>query len=177
MNDEEHAACADLPFEEGERLFFSPSVGGGLRRTSRWPRPDSHADARAVCASCPLVESCLGEALQQDEFTFRVLSPEERAAFGGVREKHHRHKAPALSRDEVWNRVLGSNLPAIRVLSALLDHDRLLLRGDSAHVGVWVAGVGWSADTTKHALPHPIGAVGHVGVLGVVDEHRVNGGS
>lgn len=145
-----NAACASLPFEDAVAMFYPKGDGGLLRRSSRWPLDDSHADARAQCGHCPVLAHCLRDALADDAHTFRALSPEERAAFGGRRQKSVRGREPYLSPSEVLMRIIDSGYDLDAAMEALIVHDRKLdaarteQGGLSAEWGVWAASVGWS---------------------------------
>jgi WhiB family transcriptional regulator, redox-sensing transcriptional regulator len=47
---QEYAACADLPIEQADRIFF-PNVG------------QTGDEARAICATCPVIAKCRSYAL------------------------------------------------------------------------------------------------------------------
>lgn len=154
-SDTEGAACESLPFEEAAALFMPESDGGMLRRTRAFPSPDSHADARAVCARCPIITECLTSAMRHDPWTFRGgLSPEERAAFGGYRDPEvARRREVYLSRPRVWSRVLMSRLPADVMKAALSTWREYLISGDEAalRIGDFTGVGGPSGRATPHA--------------------------
>ena len=62
--------CSLLPAKEADKLFFSED---SVKR---------QAQAKAICATCPMVEACLAQALASDcEFgIFGGLTPAERKA-------------------------------------------------------------------------------------------------
>lgn len=137
------ALCAQLTIEEGQRIFYPLSEKGQLPRTAAWPKPDSHREARRMCPRCPLMAACLEGALEGDECTFRALSPEERAAFGGVRTKAARKREPYLTQREVIGRIVDSGYDLATVLDVLMRWDRR--RHDEQHeVGPWDVQPGWS---------------------------------
>lgn len=140
------ALCARLPIEEGQRIFYPLSEGGQLVRTARWPKPDSHEQARRMCPRCPLMSKCLAEALEHDECTFRVLAPEERAAFGGARTKAARKRAPYLTQQNVLARIQDSGYDVDTVVDILAAWDRARLAG-AVDVGPHDVAPGWS---TQH---------------------------
>ena len=128
----EGAACESIPFEEAAALFMAESESGSMRRTRAFPAPDSHSEARAVCARCPVLSQCLTEALWHDAWTFRGgLSPEERAAFGGYRDPDvARRRGVYLTRPQVWSRVLTSPLSATVMRATLSKWRDYLTSGD-----------------------------------------------
>lgn len=138
--------CAELPLEEGLQLFLPTSDGGLLRRSSRWPKPDSHEDARRYCPRCPVMAWCLDEALEVDGHTFRALSPEERAAFGGRREKAARKRPPYLSIGEVAGRILDSGYDVEAVVAVLADWDQRIVEDPdwARRLGLTMTQAGWS---------------------------------
>lgn len=150
------AACASLPFAEASALFMAEGDGGMLRRTRAFPSPDSHADAREVCARCPILASCLTAAMRHDPWTFRGgMSPEERAAFGGYRDPEvARRREVYLSRPRVWSRVLSSRLPTDVIKAALSRWREYLIDGDEDALRVGdFTGVGGPSDrSTPHAV-------------------------
>lgn len=152
----EGAACAALPFAEAIALFEPTSEGGHMRRTRAVPAPDSHAEAREVCARCPIITECLMAALRHDSWTFRGgLSPEERAAFGGYRDPDvARRRAVYLKRPRVWSRVLMSPLPAEVIKSALTRWREYLTSGEEEglHIGDYAGVGGPSGRWTPHTL-------------------------
>lgn len=135
--------CAQIPLTESVRIFCAESAGGLLQRTTRWPRADSHEEARRMCGRCPALESCLTAAMATDEVTFRGLSPEERAVFGGLRGKAARKRAPYLTVAEVVQRIVESGYDLDAVFGALAAHDAdRCASGDADAEGVITAG--WS---------------------------------
>lgn len=150
------AACAALPFDEATRLFMPRSDGGALGRSRSFPAPDSHADARAVCARCPVISQCLMGGLRHDAWTFRGgLSPEERAAFGGHRDPDvARRRGVYLSRPQVWSRLLFSPVPAETIRAALTRWRRYLHTGDEGPLGIGdFAAVGGAG---QRSTPHEV---------------------
>lgn len=133
VQDTPGAACERLPLDDSTALFFPRPLGGRLARTKPWPAPDSHADARALCAVCPVLEGCLRDALAGDPTTFRGgLSPEERGAVGGCRDDiTARRRPPTVTVEQVWSRVRDSTLDEARVERAVLAHSSRAAR-DSA---------------------------------------------
>lgn len=69
------AACVDSDPE----VFFPEDVGGRSRSGSR--TRDPYAEARAICADCPVTEPCLEEAL---------ADPETPGMWGGTTEGERR---------------------------------------------------------------------------------------
>lgn len=119
--DDTRAACARLPMSEVDELFYLE----GAPSTARWPRRDTHAKARIICASCPLLAECARTSFT-DAYSFRGgMSPEERASFGGVLPSWASDvRRPRFSREEVWSRLEQSPLPREvmwQVLSAQVD--------------------------------------------------------
>lgn len=114
--------CAQMPFEDAVNLFFPTSGGGQLRRTRAWPGKDAHQEARAVCRGCGALASCLEGALEDDAWTFRgAMSAEERAVFGGFRDRDARRRPVYLSAGQVAARLreAGIDLTAVgEVLAA-----------------------------------------------------------
>lgn len=102
---------------------MAPSDGGKMRRDRAYPASDRNAEARAVCAGCPLLEGCLLEALRVDGHTFRGgFSPEERASLGGARDVvQARRREPWMSARQVWSRAFFSRLPQPVLLSAFTE--------------------------------------------------------
>lgn len=124
---EDRAACGTIPLTEATELFFPAAEGGKLAaRTTKWPKPDNHGEPRALCAACPLIGRCLAEALVDDGYTFRVLSAEERAAFGGMRPKAVRIRDVYLTQGQVLNRIVEAGYPLTPVMAALAGHARRL---------------------------------------------------
>lgn len=62
--------CALLPIAEADKLFFSEESA------------KRQAQAKAICATCPMVQACLDHALKNNcEFgIFGGLTPDERKA-------------------------------------------------------------------------------------------------
>lgn len=148
------AACESLPFDEAADLFLPVDDGGSMRRTRAYPAPDSHRDARLVCARCPIIQSCLAEALIADPWTFRGgLSPEERAAFGGHRDPGvARARGVYLTRPQVWSRVVLSGLPVEDITHVLTTWREYLTTGDEAPLGVG----DFTGATGSSRTPHEI---------------------
>lgn len=65
--------CASLPLKEADKLFFSES-------------PKRIAQAKALCAQCPITEKCLQYALDIEvEFgIFGGTTPQERKALANA---------------------------------------------------------------------------------------------
>jgi hypothetical protein len=53
------AKCLEIPLEEVDEIFFNEDEAN----------PEATAKAKAICASCPLVETCLIEALKPNKLT------------------------------------------------------------------------------------------------------------
>lgn len=68
---QEYAACAALPIEEADRIFFPP-VGG------------SSAEAKAICNRCPVIAECRRYTL-----SFR-LADLDSGIFAGMSERDRR---------------------------------------------------------------------------------------
>lgn len=125
------AECEDIPFDEAVRLFFPTSDGGQLRRTAPWPKPDSHADARRLCGHCPLIGRCLDLALHRDGWTFRGgMSPEERAAFGGFRDRDTRRRGVYLTPHQVAARLVDAGVDVVVVAAVIRDWQQRVSASD-----------------------------------------------
>lgn len=71
----ERALCAGMPTE----VFFQAEPIGNYSVDTE--RPDPHAEARAVCAACPVITECLTWAIEHNEYGFLGGKTElERAA-------------------------------------------------------------------------------------------------
>lgn len=136
--------CAKIPLADAVRIFCAESAGGLLQRTTRWPRPDSHEEARRMCGRCPALEDCLTQAMTTDEVTFRGLSPEERAVFGGARGKAARKRPPYLTVAEVVQRIVESGYDLDAVFGALAAHDAARCASDDPDTAEGVIAAGWS---------------------------------
>lgn len=146
------AACESLPLDVATDLFFPTGDGGLMLRTAGWPKPDSHEDARRVCGPCPVLEQCLRQGLETDGWTFRGgMSPEERAAVGGYREKAARKRRPYLTATQVRARLddSGMDVEAVADVIAGWHHDLDETPTDRAKTGaVQVPDPWW--DQTEH---------------------------
>lgn len=70
----DRALCAGMPTD----VFFQPEPQG---RGDRKNGPDPHAEARAVCAACPVINECLTWAMENNEYGFLGgMTERERAA-------------------------------------------------------------------------------------------------
>lgn len=145
------AACERLPFEEAAALFTPESDGGSMRRTKAFPAADNHAAARAVCARCPILSDCLLDGLRNDSWTVRGgLTPEERAAYGGLRDPYTtRRRGVYLTRPRVWARVEMSALPTGAVQETLTRWRDYLRDGDESRLGCTILVAG-AARGTPH---------------------------
>lgn len=149
------SACGYLPLAEAVAMFLPESEGGKMGRTTVWPRPDHHESARRLCSLCPIQAACLREALETDDVTFRCLSPEERAAFGGTRSKIVQIRPVQLTRDEVAGRILDSGYDYDALWRVLVDWDRhlgSLSAKDLVTLRVTPDKVGWSATVEQEGV-------------------------
>lgn len=128
------AECEKLPLGEAVELFMPTTEGGQLRRSSPWPKADSHEAARRVCGHCPVLPVCLEGALESDGWTFRGgMSPEERAAFGGFRDKDTRKREVYLSRTQVASRLVDSGMDTDAIGDVLTRWRGRLLSDSQLH--------------------------------------------
>lgn len=167
--EEPRALCGDLPLEAATSIFFPVSEGGNLSaRTAKWPKRDNHSEARSMCVRCPLLTRCLDEALTLDGHTFRGLSPEERAAFGGQRTKPAKARPVYLTRAQVVARMIAAGYPD-SVVEVLAGHARRL-----AAEPPLAASVGASPDIWEWAAKMPAAATLDVAWQVLADEagHR-----
>lgn len=59
--------CAQMTLKEADNLFFSEL-------------PSKIAKAKALCATCPMVEACLAQGMEMEFGIFGGLTPQERKA-------------------------------------------------------------------------------------------------
>lgn len=146
-----------MALDEAAELFMPVTDGGQLKRTAKWPRPDSHEAARRVCGPCPVLEKCLAGALIEDAWTFRGgLSPEERAALGGVREAQSRKRPVYVTPEQVWNRLVDSGMDVVVIERVVEQHRERLARSEELRTaaGVPEPGARWWR-TEWRSLPPP----------------------
>lgn len=157
------AACEALPFDKATDLFMPVGDGGAMRRTRAYPAPDSHLDARLVCARCPILEPCLVEGLSADAWTFRGgLSPEERAAFGGYRDSEVAGRREVyLTRPQVWSRIVLSGLPVPAVRRVLERWRDYLSSGDEDVLGGQFFQGPTGGGRTPHEMAQKAGVLDH----------------
>jgi len=89
------ASCGGMADEtysdEASDPFYTP--GSHLGGTQRKPRPNEYAEAKTICARCPVVAECLEDAFAtRDYHGYRGgLTGEQRQT---MLRKHQRHGAP-----------------------------------------------------------------------------------
>lgn len=87
MVDLSSGACAgraDASYGVADPFYPEPSRNGR-------PKGDPYAEAREICARCPIRDLCLADALTDTvQWGFRVMTPEERQTL-----KQHNQRGPA----------------------------------------------------------------------------------
>lgn len=131
------AECENLPLDQAVELFFPTSEGGHLRRTKAWPKPDAHDKARRICGHCRVLGDCLEGALEKDGWTFRGgMSPEERATFGGFRDRDARRRAVYLTPRQVAARLLDAGMDVVTIAEVIARWQTRLSADSAAAEGV-----------------------------------------